>query len=68
VYWSTIIRVFIEEGNTIVTIIVTHQGVEKLIDGDEPQNLKMLVYFKWSKWIAISLLDNQCIRRKSNLM
>ena len=37
-YWSTIIRVLIEEGNIIVTIIVTHQGVEKLIDGDEPEN------------------------------
>ena len=35
-YWSTINRVLIEEGNTIVTILVTHQEVEKLIDGNEP--------------------------------
>ena len=26
--------------NTIVTIIVTHQGVEKLTNGDEPKNPK----------------------------
>ena len=45
-YWSTIIRVFIEEGNTIVTIIVTHQGVEKLLDGDEPQNPKDVGLFE----------------------
>jgi len=36
----------IEEGNTIVTIIVTHQGVEKLIDADEPQNPKDVGLFE----------------------
>ena len=45
-YWSTIIRVLIEEETTIVTIIVTHQGVEKLIDGDEPRNPKDVGWFE----------------------
>ena len=39
-YWSSIIRVLIREEITIVTIIVTHQVVEKLRDGDEPPNPK----------------------------
>ena len=30
--------VLVEEENETITIIVTHQGVEKLIDGDEPPN------------------------------
>ena len=37
-YSSTIIIIFVEEEITIVTIIATHQGVQKLIDGDEPPN------------------------------
>jgi len=36
----------IEERNTIVTIIVTHQGVEKLVDVDEPQNPKYVGLFE----------------------
>jgi len=38
--------VFIEEEITIVTIIATHQGVEKLIDGDEPSNPKYVCLFE----------------------
>ena len=30
--------VSVEEENETITIIVTHQGVEKLIDCDEPPN------------------------------
>ena len=30
--------VSVEEKNETITIIVTHQGVEKLIDCDEPPN------------------------------
>jgi len=35
-----------EEEITIVTIIFTHQGVEKLIDGDEPPNSKDVGLFE----------------------
>lgn len=45
-YWLTIIRVLVEEENKIVTIIVTHQGVEKIIDGDEPPNPKYVGLFE----------------------
>jgi len=36
----------IEEENTIVTIIVTHQGIEKLIDGNERPNPKDVGLFE----------------------
>ncbi len=45
-YSSTIIRVLVEEEITIVTILVTHQGVEKIIDGDEPSNPKDVGLFE----------------------
>ena len=45
-YWLTIIIVLVEEENKIVTIIVTHQGVEKIIDGDEPPNCEYVVLFE----------------------
>jgi len=40
------IRALIEEENTIVTIIFTHQGVEKLTYGDEPPNPKYVGLFQ----------------------
>jgi len=45
-YWSTIIRVLIEEEIIVVTIILTHQGVEKVIDSDAPPNPKYVGLFE----------------------
>jgi len=42
VYWWTIITVLTEEENNIVT----HQGVDKLIDGDERPNPKDVGFFQ----------------------
>jgi len=39
-------RVLIEEELIVVTIIVTHQGVEKLIDSDAPPNPKDVGLFE----------------------
>ena len=41
-YWLTIIRVLVEEENTIVT----HQVVEKHIDGDDPPSPKDVGLFE----------------------
>lgn len=49
----------------VVTIIFTHQGVEYMVMNNEIVN--MLVYLKWSNWITIFILENQCIRRKKQL-
>jgi len=49
-YWSTIISVLIEEEIIVVTTIVTHQGVETLIDSDAPPNPKC--WFIWSEVIG----------------
>ena len=45
-YWLTIIRVLVEEENTIVIIIVTHQVFENHINGDDPPSPKVVVLFE----------------------
>ena len=44
-YSWTIIEFWLKK-KSLVTIIFTHQGVEKLIDGDEPPNPKDVGLFE----------------------